>query len=76
MSTIFFVYKQLKIKTVLFLIIQFSISTQFISIWSINRALSRATPLGQNGPASDGNEEVLRITQSSSITDAPGLEPH
>ena len=30
-------------------------------------ALSGATTPGQSGPGSDGNEEVLRIPQSSSI---------
>ena len=34
----------------------------------LDRALSSATIPGQNGPKSDGNEEVLRIPQSSSIT--------
>ena len=34
----------------------------------INRALSGATNLGQSGPGSNGNEGVLRIPQSSSIT--------
>ena len=40
------------------------------SIWSINRTLSGATTLGQSGPMSNGNEEVLHITQSSNITGA------
>ena len=56
------------LKTVLYQTIQFSISTQFISIWRIDRALSDATTLGQSGPGSDGNKGVLRIPQSSSIT--------
>ena len=30
--------------------------------------LSEATTLGQSGPRSDGNEEVLHISQTSSIT--------
>ena len=55
-------------KTVLFQAIQFSISTQFSSIWSINRALSGATTQGLSGPHGNGNEGVLRIPQSSSIT--------
>ena len=54
--------------TVLFQAIQFSISTQFSSIWPINRTLSGATTLGQSQPGSDGNERVLSIPQSSSIT--------
>ena len=48
--------------------ILFSISTQFSSIWLIDRALSGATTLGQNGPESNGNEGVLCIPQNSSIT--------
>ena len=32
--------------------------------------LSGATILGQSGPGSDGNKEILRIPQSSSITEA------
>ena len=57
-----------KCQTVLLQIIQFSMSTQFISIWSIVRTLSGATTPGQSGPGSDGNKGVFRITQSSSIT--------
>ena len=55
-------------KIVLFQTIQFSISTQFSSIWPKDRTLSSATTLGQSGPRSDGNEGVLCISQSSSIT--------
>ena len=55
-------------KTVLFQTIQFGISTQFNSIWPIDRTLKRATTPGQSEPWSDGNEGVLRIPQSSSIT--------
>ena len=55
-------------KRVLFKTIQFIISTQFISIWFKERTLSGTTILGQSGPGSDGNEEVVRIPQSSSIT--------
>ena len=36
------------------------------------KTLSGATTPSQNGPGSDGNEEVLRISQSSSIT---GISP-
>ena len=60
----------LNIKTVLFLVIQFSISTQFSSIWPIDRTLSSATTPSQSGPGSDGNEGVPRIPQSSGITRA------
>ena len=52
-------------KTVLFQIIQFSISTQFSFIWPI----SGATTPGQSGPESDGNEGVICIPQSPSITE-------
>ena len=38
--------------------------------WLIDRALSGATTPGQSGPGSDGNEGVLRIPQSFSITRA------
>ena len=40
------------------------------SIWPIDRTLSSATTLGQSGPGSDDNEEVLHISQSSRITEA------
>ena len=55
-------------KIVLFQTIQFSISTQFSSIWPIDRTLPGATTPGQSGPGSDGNQGVLCIPQSSSIT--------
>ena len=45
---------------------------QFSSIWPIDRTLSGATTLSQSGPGSDGNERVLHIPQSSSIT---GISP-
>ena len=38
------------------------------SIWPIDRALSGVVTQGQSGPGSDGNERVLHIPQSSSIT--------
>ena len=65
-----FYFKQFSLaaKTVLFQVIQFSISTLFSSIWPIDRTLSGATTPGQRGPRSDGNEGILRIPQSSSIT--------
>ena len=55
-------------KTVLSQVNQFSISTHFSSIWSTDIALTGATTPSQSGPGSDGNEGVLRILQSSSIT--------
>ena len=41
---------------------------QFSSIQPIDRTLSGATIPGQSGPGSTGNEGVLRIPQSPSIT--------
>ena len=55
-------------KTVLFQTVQFRISTQFSSIWPLDITLSGATNPGRSGPGSDGNEGVLSIPQSSSIT--------
>ena len=63
-------FTQLNVKTVLFQTIQFSICTQFSSIWAIARILSGATSLGQSGPGSDGIEGVLHIPLSPSITEA------
>ena len=40
------------------------------TIWPIDRRLSGATTLGPSGPGRDGNDGVLRIPQSSSITGA------
>ena len=50
--------------------IQFSINTQFSSIWPIDRTLSGASTPGQSGPGSDSYKGVLHISQSSSITEA------
>ena len=52
---------------VLFQAIQFSISTQFSSIWPIDWTPSGATSPGESGPGSNYIEEVLCILQSSSI---------
>ena len=41
---------------------------QFSSIWFIDKTLLGATTPGLIGTGSDGNEGVLRISQSSSIT--------
>ena len=66
----------LSIWTVLFHPIQFSISTLlsistlFSPVYPIDRTLSGATTPVQSGPASDGNEGILRIPQSSSIIGA------
>ena len=64
----------LNIKTVLLQVIQFNISKQFSSIRPIGRTLSGATIPGQSGPGSDGNEGVLHIPQSSSITGTSPLD--
>ena len=61
-------------KTILFQAIQFSISTQFTSIWPIDRTMSGDTAPGQSEPWSNGNEGVLLIRQSSSITEASPSE--
>ena len=47
---------------------QFSLSTQFSSIWSRDRTQSGATTPGQSCPVSEGNDRILCIPQSSSIT--------
>ena len=62
-NTLLVISRRIKFQT-----IQFSISTQFTSIWPIVRTLSGATILGQSGPGSNANEEVPHIPQSSSIT--------
>ena len=55
-------------KTVLFITIQFSKSSEFSSNRPIDKILSGAKTQGKTGPRSDGNEDILRIPQSSSIT--------
>ena len=59
---------------VLFQTIPFSISHMFAqsnsSIWPTDKTLSDATTPGQRGTKGDGNEGVLLISQSSSITGA------
>ena len=64
----FHIGTHLNVKIFLFQIIQFSISTQFSSIWPTDRTLSSATTPGQSWPGSDGSEVVLLIPQSSTIT--------
>ena len=54
--------------------IQFSISTQFRSIWNIDWILSIVTTPGQSGPGSNGNEGVLQIPQTSSISGSPSSD--
>ena len=58
----------LYILTVLFQTIQFSLSTQFSSIWPIDKTLSGATTPSLSGPRNDDNEGILHIPQNSSIT--------
>ena len=59
---------QFTCKTVLFQAIQFSTSSEFSSIWTIDRTLSGATTPGQSRTRSDGNDGVHHILQSSCIT--------
>ena len=66
-----FFYSQLNIKTVLFQTIQFNISTQFCSLWSIDRTLSGDTTPGQTTLGSESNEGLLRIPNASAL-----LKPH
>ena len=63
-------FKLLKAKSILYIFEknQFSISTQFSSIWPIETTLSGATTPDQSGPGSNGNEGVVHIPHSSSIT--------
>ena len=56
-------------QTVLIQTILFSISRQFSPIYPIERVLSSATTPGQSGPGSNGNEGMLHISQSPSITE-------
>ena len=45
-------------------------STQFGSIWPIDRTLSGANTPGQSEPGTDGNKGVRQFPQSSNITEA------
>ena len=60
--------RRLNIKTILYQVIKFSISTKSSFIWPIDRTLSGATTPGQSGPGSYGYEDELHILQNSSIT--------
>ena len=72
--SIVFVHTELHVKTFQFKKNQFSIRTQFSSIWPIDKTLSGVTNPGQSGPRSDGSDGVLRIPQSSSLTGASPSE--
>ena len=61
-------------KSFLFQTIRFNISTQFISFWPIDRALSGATTPGQSRLGRVGNEGLLSILQRSSITGTSPLD--
>ena len=61
--------KQFNVKIVLFQAIQFSIVHSLI-VYLIDRTLSDSTTPGQIGSGSDGDEGVLHIPQSFSITRA------
>ena len=60
--------RSLNVKNSSFQAIRFSIRTQFSSIWPMDSSLSGATSPGHSGHENDGNEGLLRILQSSSIT--------
>ena len=59
------------IQKVLFQTIQFSISTQFNSIWSKDRTLSDVTTPDQSGPGSYGNKRISASPKALAL-----LEPH
>ena len=54
--------------------IQLSISIQFSSIWPIDKTQLGVTTQGQSEPGNNGNEKVLCISQSSSITGTTSLD--
>ena len=71
-----FIYTQLNVKTVLFQIIQFSISTQFSSIWPKDRTLSCVTTPSLSGPGCDVIAQNFSSTETSPldcIMSYPGL---
>ena len=63
--------RSLDVKTVLLQSIQFSICTQFSSIWSIDRTQLGANTPSKSGPEKDGIEGVLHIPKGPAL-----LEPH
>ena len=56
-------------KTLLFQTIHLNRSTLFSSVWPVDRILLGATTPSQSGSGTDSKEGVLRIPQSSSITE-------
>ena len=62
--------RNLNIKTVLFQTIQFIISTQFSSIWLINKTISGSYSPGQKEPGTSCYKGVPRIPPNSSNTGA------
>ena len=69
--SIVFVHTQLNLKAVRFQTIQFSISTQFSSIWPIDRTLSDITTPGQSWPGSDGNEWYSAFPKTPALLEPP-----
>ena len=61
----------LNVKTVLFKIIHFSVSIQFISLWPIDKTLSGGTTPNQNRPGSDGKKGYFAFLKSPAL-----LEPY
>ena len=57
-------------KIVQFQAIQFGISTQFSSIWPMDRIRSGSITSGQSGSEIEDNKDVLRIPQSFIFTEA------
>ena len=69
---IVFIYTQIIIKAVLFQTIQFDISTQFRSIWTIDMILSGVTQQGYSGTS-----QVMTVRKYSIFHKASALlEPH
>ena len=61
----------MNVKTVLSKIIQFSISTQFSTIWLIDKILPGAIIPGQSESGSDGNGGVLLIPTPPVFVEPP-----
>ena len=50
-------------------VIQCNISTNYSSVWPIDKTLSGTTSPGQSGLSSDGNKGILHTSKSSSVTE-------